>query len=110
MRQNKSVELNWAGWPIRRGESYGGRSENISEGCPLVLGASGDAPKRDRREVIHEDDVAEIFNDGPLPKAEAARQLGANTGASRASCYRALDEKGRFARHLHFQNGMLSWR
>src|SRR5262249_31930703 len=110
MRQSKSVELNWCGWPIRPGESYGGRSENIPEGCPPGLAGSADAPKKDRREVIREDDVAAIFKGGPLTKAEAARQLGANTGASRATCYRALDEKGRFARHLCFENGKVSWR
>src|SRR5215475_7366991 len=97
---NETVDLNWVGWPIRPGESYGGRSENIPEGCPPVLAGSADAPKKDRREVIGEDDVAAVFKDGPLPKAEAVRRLEANTGASRATCYRALDEKGRFASHL----------
>src|SRR5262245_29902669 len=110
MRHGKSVELNWAGWPIRPGESYGGRSENIPEGCPPVLGEPGNAPARDRRQVICEDDVAAIFKGGPLPKAAAAKKLGANTGASRASCYRALDEKGRFYRHLRCEKGKLSWR
>jgi hypothetical protein len=103
-------QLNWAGGVIRRGEGYGGRVENIPEGCPAVLGAPGDAPKRDRREVICEGDVAAIFNKGALTKAEAARQLRANTSASQASCYRALDEKGRFASHLRFENGKVSWR
>ena len=99
---SKGVELNWTGWPIRPGESYGGRSEHIA--------GSGDARKKDRRQVICEDDVAAIFDKGPLTKTEAARQLGANTGASRATCYRALDEKGRFARHLRHEAGKLSWR
>ena len=109
MRQRKSVELNWAGWPIRPGESYGGRSENISEGCPQVLGAPGDAPKRDRREVICEDDVAAIFKGGPLTKTEAVRQL-TSQGVSRATCYRVLDETGRFASHLRYESGKVSWR
>ena len=107
---SKGIELNWAGGVIRPGEGYGGRHENIPEGCPLVLGGSGDAPKKDRREVICEDDVAVIFDKGPLTKAEAAEKLGASTGASRATCYRALDGKGRFARHLHFENGKIMWR
>jgi hypothetical protein len=89
---------------------YGGRPEQIREGCPAVLGAPGDAPKRDRREVIREEDVAAIFKDGPLTKAEALQKLAANTGASRATCYRALDETGRFAGHLRNENGKLSWR
>ena len=107
MRQVR--ELNWCGHPMQEGESYGGRSENIPEGCPPVLGAPGDAPKRDRREVIREDDVAAIFKGGPLTKAEAVRQL-ISQGASRATCYRALDVTGRFARHLRLENGKLSWR
>jgi hypothetical protein len=32
------VQLNYAGQPIRPGEGYGGRPENIPEGCPPVLG------------------------------------------------------------------------
>ena len=106
---SKGMELNWAGQPIRPGESYGGRSDNIPEGCPAALGAPGDVPVKDRRQVVSEDDVAAIFKDGPLMKVEAVRQL-ISQGFSRATSYRALDETGRFARHLHFQNGMLSWR
>jgi hypothetical protein len=102
-------ELNWAGWPIRPGETYGGRPE-IPVGCPPVLGGSGDAPKKDRREVICEDDLAAIFDNGPLTKAEAAEKLGARTGASRATCYRALDDWGRFASHLHYEKGKIRWR
>jgi hypothetical protein len=104
------MELNWAGQPIRPGQGYGGRPENIPEGSPAVLGAPDDAPKEDRREVICEDDVAAVLDKGALTKAEAAGKLEASTGASRATCYRALDSKGRFAGHLRFENGMVSWR
>jgi hypothetical protein len=31
-------------------------------------------------------------------------------GVSRATCYRALDETGRFAKHLLFEMGKLTWR
>jgi hypothetical protein len=95
---------------MQAGESYGGRPENIPEGCPATLGAQGEAPKRDRREVIREADVAAIFKGGPLTKAEAVRQLGTSAKASRASRYRALDSRGRFAKHLRYENGKLSWR
>jgi hypothetical protein len=96
---------------MQEGESYyGGQPEQIREGCPAVLGAPANAPKRDRREVIREDDVALVFKGGPLTKTEAAGKLGANTGASRATCYRALDSQGRFANHLRYENGKLSWR
>jgi len=119
-KANQGVPLNWCGQPIRPGEGYGGRPEAIPEGCPAVLGAPhtvserdaaapDTAHKRDRREVICEADVAAVFKGGPLTKAEAMRQL-TSQGASRATCYRALDETGRFARHLRCENGKLSWR
>ena len=94
---------------MQAGESYGGRPENIPEGCPATLGAQGEAPKRDRREVIREADVAAIFKGGPLTKAEALRQL-ISRGASLATSYRALDERGRFSDHLRYENGKVSWR
>lgn len=33
-----AVQLNYARQPIRPSEGYGGRPENIPEGCPPVLG------------------------------------------------------------------------
>src|SRR5262249_54583243 len=110
MRQSRSVELNWCGWPIRPGEPYGGRSENIPEGCPPVLGEPGDAPARDRRGGIRGDDVSAGFKGGPPAKNEAARQLGASTGGRPATRYPPLDENGRFATHLCCKNGKLTWR
>src|SRR5262249_9202936 len=38
-----------------------------------------DGPDRDRRQMITENDVAEVFADGPLPKTEAAKRLQENT-------------------------------
>ena len=93
MKQNP--QLNWAGEIIREGEGYGGRPENIPESCPTV---------------ITEADICAIFENGSLTKAEAAKQLEYNTGASRASCYRALDLKGRFTKRLKNENGRISWR
>jgi hypothetical protein len=37
------------------------------------------------------------------------RQL-VSQGVSRATCYRALDETGRFSKHLRLENGKVSWR
>jgi hypothetical protein len=42
--------------------------------------------------------------------AEAAKLLEKLTGTHRTSCYRALRLNGRFARHLHSDGTMLSWR
>ncbi len=36
-----TLQLNYAGLPIRKGESYGGRPENIDPDCPKVLGNRG---------------------------------------------------------------------
>jgi AAA domain len=70
-----------------------------------------DAPEKDRREVITEADVAEIFEGGAgLAKGAAVKQLQSDTGASPASCYRALKPGGRFARHLRVEKGKLIWR
>ncbi len=93
---DKGTNLNWAGQPFRLGFGfgYGGREENI------LL-------PRERSTVITETDLAAIFESGALTRAEAAKLLEANTGASRATCYRALD---RFAKRLKDENGMLSWR
>ncbi|SRR6266496_1832576 len=98
MNENRQAsQLNWAGEIIREGEGYGGREENIRE-------------PEEHPAVIAESDLATIFENGPLPRAEAAKLLQALTGASRATCYRALDLKGRFAKCLRGENGMLAWR
>jgi hypothetical protein len=96
---DNGVQLNWGGQPFRPGSGfgYGGREENISNERPTV------------QTVITESDLAAIFENGSLPRAEAAKVLQAFTGASRATCYRALDLKGRFAKRLRDQNGMLAW-
>lgn len=63
----------------------------------------------ERPAMITEPDLAALFENGSLPRAEAAKLLQAFTGASRATCYRALNLKGRFAKRLRDQNGMLAW-
>jgi hypothetical protein len=69
-----------------------------------------DASEKDRRELITETDVAAIFRNGALKKAEAVKQLESNTGAHRASCYRALEPDGRFAKHLVVEGEWISWK
>jgi len=69
-----------------------------------------DAPEKDKRESITETDVAAIFKNGALTKTEAAKQLEDNTGAHRATCYRALNPDGRFAKHLCFKGERINWK
>jgi hypothetical protein len=98
-------ELNWAGQPIRAGEGYGGRPENI----PKTWGQKPAKPAAKHYEVITKSDVGEVFGFGEhtLTKAEAAKRLQALTGGHRVSCYRSLR---RFGKHLHSDGIMLSWR
>ena len=89
---NESVQLNWTGQPIRRGGYYGGRAEFLPR-----------EDRGDKREKITLNDLWEVWENGPLPRALAAKKLQHITGASRATCYRALEEDGRFAKHLRFE-------
>ena len=90
----EAVQLNWAGQPVEKW-GYGGRPEHILEERPTV---------------VTETDLAAIFENVSLPRAAAAKALQAATGASRATCYRALDLKGCFGKRLKDENGMLAWR
>src|SRR5438105_958765 len=98
MNENRqALQLNWAGGIIGPGEGYGGRQEHIR------------VPE-EHPTLVTESDLAAIFEDGSLTRAEATKLLQAFTGASRATCYRALDLKGRFAKRLKDENGILAWR
>ena len=97
--QPHGVALDWCGQPIRPGSGfgYGGLDSAISKERSAV------------ETVISETDLAALFENGPLSRAEAAKLLQALTGASRATSYRALDPNGRFAKRLKDKNGMLAW-
>ncbi len=101
--QREPLQLNWAGQPIREGQGYGGKPENIP--------ATWLQPKP-QNWVITSSDVCEVFGNGAytLTLAEAAKQLELLTGAHRTSCYRALKPDGRCAKHLHINGTRLSWR
>jgi len=100
-------QLDWAGLPIKPGEAYGGRPENI----PKTSGNPPARPAAKQYEVITENDVAEVFGGGSrkLRLAEAAQQLQVLTSTHRTTAYRALRVTGRFAHHLHTDGRMLSW-
>jgi len=91
-------ELNWAGQPIRDGEGYGGRPENIpktwgtaGKGRPKI-GDRHTLPPNDRKPakttakqhycVIREGDLCKLFGNGAytLTRAEAAKLLKELTG------------------------------
>jgi hypothetical protein len=104
-------ELNWCGQPIREAEGYGGRAENIPETWSQKPALAA-AKQHQHFAVITEEDLAEVFGNAAyqLRRSEAAKLLEARTKAHRTSCYRALRLHGRFARHLHSDGTMLSWR
>jgi hypothetical protein len=99
-------ELNWCGQPIREGEGYGGRLENISPPWGKTPAA------KQHYCVVTESHLAEVFGNGAhkLSRAEAAKRLEELTGIHRTNCYRALRLNGRFGRHLRADGAMLSWR
>jgi hypothetical protein len=101
-------ELNWCGWPIGPGESYGGKTEHVSE----TWGQKPAQAAAKHYEVITESAVCEVFGNGAykLTRAEAAKRLELLTSVHRTTAYRALRLNGRFARHLHSDGAMLSWR
>ena len=106
-------ELDWCGQPIKPGQGYGGREENISETWSQNPTTSRATEKQHKHfEVITERDVCEVFGGGAdkLTRAEAAKLLEELTGAHRTNCYRALRLNGRFARHLHTDGATLRWR
>jgi predicted DNA-binding transcriptional regulator AlpA len=96
---NQFFHVDWAGKPIRRSGFYGGRTEFLPR-----------EDRCDKREKITQNHLSEVLENGPLPRALAAKKLQHITGASRASCYRALEEDGRFAKHLRFEADMVRWR
>jgi hypothetical protein len=104
-------QLNWCGQPIREGEGYGGRAENIPK-TSSQKPALAAAKQHQHFAVITEEDLAEVFGHGTckLRRPEAAKLLEALTGTHRTSCYRALRLNGRFSRHLHSDGTMLCWR
>jgi hypothetical protein len=54
--------------------------------------------------------VRAVLKNGALTRAEAAKLLEENTGAHRASCYRALKLDGRFANHLRVTGEKIEWK
>jgi hypothetical protein len=102
------VNLDWCGQPMKPGQGYGGRPENI----PPTWSQNSTRAEKQHYCVVTESHLAEVFGHGTykLPRPEAAKRLELLTGAHRTSCYRALRLKGRFAPHLRAEGAMLSWR
>src|SRR6266705_5630398 len=102
-------ELNWCGQPIREGEGYGGRPENIPK---TWVQKPAQAAAKKHYCVLTESHLAEVFGNGSfkLSRPEATKRLELLTSAHRTSSYRALRLNGRFARQLYSDGTMLGWR
>jgi hypothetical protein len=64
--------------------------------------ASFDADSKDKRVMITWEMIEEIFESGQLLRTEARDRLKTLSGASPATCYRALEKTGKFADRLIF--------
>lgn len=71
--------------------------------------ASFDSEDTDKRVVITEAMIEEVFESGPVIRSMARDKLLELSGASRAAIYRALSPDGRFADNLIFQGDTINW-
>lgn len=85
------------------------RPSGIFEPVPNFDWADFDSSDRDKRVVITEGMMDEIFESGPLLLTLARDKLAEISGATKSSCYRALSEKGRFADNLQFRGKEVNW-
>jgi hypothetical protein len=68
-----------------------------------------DAESKDKRVVITEQMVEEVFDGGKVMLSEARDKLHELSGATKSSCYRALGKGGRFADNLAFEGKFVNW-
>jgi BT4734-like, N-terminal domain len=68
-----------------------------------------DSDSKDKRVVITQQMVEEVFQDGQLLLVEARDKLHEMSGATKSSCYRALSESGRFGDNLTFKGKFVNW-
>ena len=69
-----------------------------------------DADSKDKRVVVTEEMVQEVFQGGQLLLTDARDKLLELSGASKASCYRALSKKAsRFVDNLSFNGKFVNW-
>jgi hypothetical protein len=64
--------------------------------------ASFDADSKDKRVMVTWEMIEEVFEGGQLLRTEARDRLKTLSGASPATCYRALEKTGKFADRLIF--------
>ena len=69
---------------------------------PNFSWAEFDACDKDKRVVITEDMMNELFKEGWLPMHEARKNLEELSGAARSTVYNALSPNGRFGKRLIF--------
>lgn len=71
--------------------------------------ATFDGADKDKRVVIQEAMILEVFESGPLHRTLARDKLMEISGASKSQVYNVLSSKGRFADHLVFKGDTIDW-
>jgi hypothetical protein len=84
------------------------RKIGLFELVPNFDWASFDAMDKDKRVVITEGMVREVFQDGEMLLTLARDKLQELSGATKSTCYRALSKEGRFADILTFKGRMVN--
>lgn len=85
------------------------RKVGMFEPVPNFDWATFDATDRDKRVVITDEMVEEVFDDGPLLLTMARDKLHELSGASKSQCYRVLSPKGRLCDNLVFNGKTVNW-
>jgi hypothetical protein len=85
------------------------RRNGVFTGVPKFDWDTFDSDSKDKRVVITQEMVEEVFQDGQLLLVEARDKLHEMSGATKSSCYRALSESGRFGDNLTFKGKFVNW-
>jgi len=85
------------------------RQTGLFQPVPNFDWATFDCEDKDKRVVITEPMVMEVFEKGPLIRSIARDKLLELSGASKAAIYRALSPDGRFSDNLVFSGDTIDW-
>ena len=85
------------------------RRNGIFSSVPKFDWDTFDSDSKDKRVVITQQMIEEVFQDGKLLLHEARDKLHELSGATKSTCYRSLSDNGRFADNLAFEGKFVNW-
>jgi hypothetical protein len=85
------------------------RKVGLFEPVPSFDWVTFDSTSKDKRVVITEEMVKEVFEGGELLRVMARDKLLEISGAEKSACYNALSPKGRFSSNLLFSGNLVNW-